>query len=557
MSDSTSEFRRQLINDYHGALIRLATLRANGQQYLLFAWVELYPFDMNVPDGWGSGEKPWPVPQTEGWTCAFSANKVTVAFALDWYEAAAADGIVTVPLTNGRTITVQATRLGPEPAYGGFCTAVDSPFAFLWHNGPRIHRCVPLSACPYPIRALGANRAVREWLIHHVGFDPYDFDEWLGGLALLAPDPICSAIEVFPSSRADDGRETLMVHIVPRRSAERSVADVADLSIHVAERRVDGWSSVRTIPLRSGTSIRITNPQWCYEVGYALVCPIRGLLRFVEPQSWIEQIGVGIHASNTTLMVSVPAGGRRKPAKTIPVMRFHAGSRVLVGHTLDDVVRKRLIAVRERRKAREKRSNAAQRLFGRQRSVASADQIQQKRQEAEDFVAGLVGRAQRRVLFVDPYFGLRETRLFALRVTNINVTVRILTGERGLLAPGESRRPRSLLAADLAHLANLAKRQPVVVPTVRVMLGGGMSAIHDRFLVVDDDVWHCGPSFNELGDRLGVMVRLPDPITVRRTINAVWSQSTPLKDITPSPRRSIREWLSALWTRVRAWSSRS
>jgi hypothetical protein len=55
MSDRTAEFRQPLIDDYHGALIRLATLRANGRQYLLFAWVELYPYDMNVPDGWDSG----------------------------------------------------------------------------------------------------------------------------------------------------------------------------------------------------------------------------------------------------------------------------------------------------------------------------------------------------------------------------------------------------------------------------------------------------------------------------------------------------------------------
>jgi len=51
MAENTSEFRKQLTDDYQGALIRLATLRANGQQHLLFAWVELHPFDMRVPDG--------------------------------------------------------------------------------------------------------------------------------------------------------------------------------------------------------------------------------------------------------------------------------------------------------------------------------------------------------------------------------------------------------------------------------------------------------------------------------------------------------------------------
>ena len=65
MADGISEFRQQLIDDYQGALIRLATLRANKQQYLLFAWIELYPFDMRIPDRWTAGDEPWRVPKSE------------------------------------------------------------------------------------------------------------------------------------------------------------------------------------------------------------------------------------------------------------------------------------------------------------------------------------------------------------------------------------------------------------------------------------------------------------------------------------------------------------
>ena len=76
MSTDTTRFRQQLIDDYQGAVIQLATLRADGKQYLLFAWVELYPFDMDAPDGWNSGKRPWTIPQTQGWSCAFSAKKL-------------------------------------------------------------------------------------------------------------------------------------------------------------------------------------------------------------------------------------------------------------------------------------------------------------------------------------------------------------------------------------------------------------------------------------------------------------------------------------------------
>ena len=79
---------------------------------MLFAWVELYPFDTHVPAGWTAGKKPWSVPQTEGWSCGFKAIKMTVAEALDWYEAAAA-GIVDIGPKKVRPVRVQIVQLGP------------------------------------------------------------------------------------------------------------------------------------------------------------------------------------------------------------------------------------------------------------------------------------------------------------------------------------------------------------------------------------------------------------------------------------------------------------
>jgi hypothetical protein len=152
--------------------------------------------------------------------------------------------------------------------------------------------------------------------------------------------------------------------------------------------------------------MKIENLQWYGEVGYALVCPKRGLLRFVEPQSGIEQIGIGMHVSDRTLKIDVPAEGRRKPAKTISVMRFLPRSQISVGAALNDAVRTQLIAAKERRKMRQGRSNAPQRVFGSQRSVTGGLEVQRQQQEAEKFVAGLIARAQKRVIFVDPFFWL-------------------------------------------------------------------------------------------------------------------------------------------------------
>ena len=373
----------------------------------------------------------------------------------------------------------------------------------------------------------------REWLERHLGFDPYRFDEWLGGLALVAPDPLCSSVSVFPSARAEDGTETLTVYLVPRRTKGQGIADLSELSLHLAERRINGWRNVRTIGFASGAYTKIVNPRPCGEIAYALVCPRRGLLRFAEPRSWIAEIGIGVNVSNSTMQIEVPKGGRRKPAKSVFVQRYFKGSDIRVGKPLNDAVRLRLIDLRERRKARERRTDAPQRMFGiRLDKVGDAKEINAKRKEAEDFVGGLIAAAQRRVLFVDSFFGDRELRLFALRVPRHDVTCRILTGLPALInskggSSSQLTQPGDFLVADLQTLVQL---RGTPVPIVRVMPGGDTPAIHDRFLVVDHQVWYCGPSFNELGQRMGVIARLPDPLPVRRYLNAAWARAVPLAE---------------------------
>lgn len=241
---------------------------------------------------------------------------------------------------------------------------------------------------------------------------------------------------------------------------------------------------------------------------------------------------MSLNISNRSLRIQVPKGGRRKPEKTVFVHQYLKGSDIRVGKPLNEAVRLRLAQLRERRKAREKRAQAPQRMFGIRLDKAGVEaEINAKRKEAKDFVGGLVAGAKRRVLFVDPFFGDREMRLFALRVTTRDVTCRILTGFLALInvkgrTVSERIHPGHAFLKDLQHL----EQQGARAPAVRVIPGGDTPVIHDRFLIVDDEAWHCGPSFNWLGERMGVMVRLPDPLPVRRYLNSAWARSCPLAE---------------------------
>ena len=65
------------------------------------------------------------------------------------------------------------------------------------------------------------------------------------------------------------------------------------------------------------------------------------------------------------------------------------------------------------------------------------------------------------------------------------------------------------------------------------VLSGKSSPVHDRFLVIDGEVWLSGNSLSTLGQRAGMIVRLPDPDPVIKRLEAFWLDA-----------RVLSEWLS-------------
>jgi hypothetical protein len=127
------------------------------------------------------------------------------------------------------------------------------------------------------------------------------------------------------------------------------------------------------------------------------------------------------------------------------------------------------------------------------------------RDDATAFVRGIVGRARQKVLFVDPYFSFTDIRQFALSVALDQCEIGFLTGRDEPKWQNELQaftppvvHGRAMLT-DLMHINQLRTENGLSSVTARVM-GGPARKYHDRFLVVDDEVWHFGHSFNAIGD---------------------------------------------------------
>jgi hypothetical protein len=525
--------------DYHGAVVRLAAMRAAKQQYLLFGYVELYPRDIPVPAGFNAGDKPWPVPSFGGdVTLTASALPMPVAEALAWYEQAAR-GRVTIPLE--KPIDLTTPPFGVEPALGRFSVGADIPFAAQWHDGPRIHRLVAMGDPAEAVAKLGASSAAREWLATNVGFDPFDHEDWLGSLALLAPDPLLASVGHFKLERTSDGTERMVLQARRRRYDGYPAEDADALTVVWLQERPSGWTEVQPGSFDADGLIIATLPEPVGKGGYAVTCPTRGLFRMTPPQHWIEQINVGIGVVSAMLDVEVPAGGRRKPATRYQTHRVNETSGVQVGEALPFSGAIRLVQLQEARKDRIQRETAPQRLFGvhdTDKDELTSEELAQRRAEAEAHVAGLVAGARKQVIFVDPDFGVREFQNYTLRVMRDGVEVTVLTGaphmrkarpdEEADDAEDDAAPPPPPGVQLLRQLEHVQSKLGKAAPQVLVMAGSRKPVFHDRFLVVDDVVWALGPSFNELGERIGLISQVHEPRVVIAAVEHAVKNATGL-----------------------------
>jgi hypothetical protein len=539
----------QVIEDYNVALVRLALARVDGKFHLLMGYIELFPRDTPCPETFYA--EPWKVPEFRGAVFHVGATRMDTAAALAWYEAAAS-GTLTLPeVRDNKPLAIVAPPLGAEPALGEFLLDDHVSFSPQWHGNPRIHRLVPLGELDGALTGLEEKTEAREWLAANFGFDPLGDEEWRGSLSILAPDPLLEGVQHYIQETHGDGAERVVFYAKRRRFPDYPTADADALSLVTYERRPSGWSHAGVLPLDKLGFLVVDHSQPVSESGYTITCPKRGLLRLLSPVQWLRAATLSIRAVEQRIRVQVDEGGRRKPGTEYDVERVTALGPTTAGRSLSDLPRVRIAQLRSARAARLLKESAPQRIFGitGAKEEASEAQLETARASALEYVVDLVKVAEREVVFVDVDWSLRETQNYAHRVAQSGVKVQILTSRRifdkKMTDDSGDEKPDSTDGAAKDSLQVYWARQTLEYLEgvhsnvygadieVRVMPGSSKPAFHDRFLVVDESVWCCGPSFNELGERIGVISRSQMPAPLLAVIRDVWDRSTPMLSFDP------------------------
>lgn len=294
-------------------------------------------------------------------------------------------------------------------------------------------------------------------------------------------------------------------------------------------------------------------PEQTYRLGLEFVCAKRGVLSIQTPAHFFRSFSITSQTPVDQGEVEIPARRRGAPSSKnrLMTMRPEPTRRASAPSVNSGALR--LSALQTRREAR----TGYRRPDGHFQSTEQDERIfLNNRGDVTLFIKGLVRRAQQRVIFVDPYFDEIDVREFALVTQYESVSVVVLTGRSDNLwqkKTGAGDKPLisgDVFAADLEKLNTELQAAGRTVPAV-LLMGDATNVYHDRFLVVDDAVWHFGHSFNRCGYAdVSMATRLLHPDEIRTLIGEDAGNAAPFLTTWPSLRAQRQAEQVGPWRRI-------
>ncbi|MGF6531503.1 hypothetical protein P3T20_002284 [Paraburkholderia sp. GAS206C] len=537
----STEWPTLIEGDYSVGVIRLVTLIREKVNHLLFASVELLPTEITVP----------PPPPNGGWWQNFASDRLCVGRfvlplrdAIAWYETLK-QGRAVVP---GRAFPIVAARLSPEPDYNGFTVLPDlPPFSPTWHGRPRLHRLVPMEALADPVSAMrdGSTEVeafirAREWLRQKIHFDLLAYDDWLGSAVLIAPNPLLRYCATRIAEQSTAG-ETIEVGGAPRRGA-----DLSTLRLIVEELRagVPAWRAEGT-PNALGRFRAPAHPQVA-AASHDLSCELRGLLDREEPFPFFRSVSVTQVPQGTVREVAPPRRTPSAPRRTVhvrPPQPLPAAPPPTALRQLERLQRARADRIGDLRPMEAPAVRRNVRL------------LESDREGTVSWIRELIASARSQIIFVDPYLDADDLQEFATAASYQGVAI------RGLINPRPNRSRRHDTNGELFGDQMLEKIAELRDPAqefgdidIRV---SKIRRLHDRFLQVDDVVWHSGHSFNQMGKgEISLMTLVAEPVETREVLADAFAEAESFETYwanRPVPPWSLRREVGYQLRRLAKW----
>lgn len=519
------------------AIIRYATCSFNSSSeiHLLFASVELLHLDRAKPRSqplFAVGKKQLPDIKTlkAPFDCRLGFRRVVMKVddATEWYLACGSESAtVPTPMEPELRGPVDGTsllseNLTQEPIWPNLSSPVtsnslfgddgtDFPSPYLGKGSfpARIHRSIPDYETKLDL--LKNSQEARSWLSSRIHFDIGEYPELIGSAVLIAPDPNIRSLHVY-LARNQENEEHFISEVIPR-----SRSNLDSYSLTVFEKRYGTVGYMKSQDLSESSFSIDKVPQQLEESGFFLCENNRGLISYQPPAPFLRSISTSMsmmskqykfRASDGEHIISVAS--KETPFET----RMHKDT-----ETTRDF-RGKMLNAEYRRRRRRKAKDYGQVWFT-------------DNDEAREFIRSLISRAREQITIVDPYAANKQIIDYAAFVSNDQIKINVLTSFAPLNLPASANfaSSKNELLDEFKESIELFEMRGIPLD-IRFMAGGKEPVLHDRFLIIDEQVWFCGNSLNQIGARQGMMLKLPDPLPVATRTTKMFEDSNQFSDLT-------------------------
>lgn len=521
-------------SDYNSAVVRMAWDWARGGSKLIFAVFEL------IPSGFPDLEtieniKPRRLTSSSNHNFCFKQFTLTTKEFLQLYlnccksKSICFDEKGKVTYSSNPKIKISLPHLSEEPTWPELSLVTEEtlkhvPFITYWHRYPKLHHLISRESV---FSFNEKEKAKFEELFNkYFFFDISDFPEFLGSINLVLPDPVFKNID-FRLDVDDDNKskESILFNFDLRPNQ-----NLKELELNISENRKNGKVLLARTQIDNKTiKLQIDRP--ISTINVSVMCNKRGFLYSNDFIPFGRKLVISGNLVTGTRRVS-------HPSCQYEIQMRGDGFESTIGEINRSTAIETIENSQYFREQTAKRKKYFQKWFKGQEK------------DAEDFIRAILEKSSRKVVFIDPYFNdPKELFRFALAVPNYRVPVTIFTSAEQLKKTLHVKlkkynslnnlifnfkqiliKPKTMglvLHEEIGRLKAL--HQSTLNPITVKVMPGKHSPIHDRFLIIDDDILHIGSSFNNLGKRGTLICMIPVPEYVLNDIEIELKKSQELE----------------------------
>lgn len=482
---------RTFHNDYCRAVRRLFWLIDDNERYLVFSCLELLPMEFESYR-FTLDETSTRIGSTGRVHLYSKIDTLELEEALAWYDQCIS-GNVRYPVSKElKDYKLNHGEFLQEPTWPRLSCSFREKWMKRSWICPRVHYLLQEKALDGMRKHYDNLDDIVSGINNLSGIDLSLYTELFGSIVFVAPNPLFKAVDrrLVPDQK---GKESESIILQPRGNIPE-----CELQAIIEDNRPSGLNHNVINSIKCGIPFSIKHTEPVERSKLIIRDNQRGTIYWSEPNYYIRSMQMDFGVIGATRVVEYAGSGRRQSAgvqkvETVDVSSFSIGE--------DSQIRNASVILSAGASWRRKASAVEEKWF------------RDTRKTAELHLQEIIKRAKKRLILLDNYITDRELRMFGLACGRRGVEICLLTSKitakRMSSTTGETTNAEEMLRT----LKQLEKSPETHNISMRVMKGYA-TGIHDRFIVVDDDVWFIGPSFSEFGIRGGLSVRLSQPSQV-------------------------------------------